>query len=511
VPFFAKGANCIPLDMFPSRVTKDQMRRHVADAVAVNMNSLRFWGGGCYEDDALFDACDELGVCVWMDFKFSCATYPSFDPAFLENVRQEARDNVLRLRHHPCISLWCGNNEIMFFRGKDQWEKDKMSEADYYKLFRDTLGEVVRAHAPQSDYVTGSPDCGDVHYWGVWHGGKPFEAYGEIHGFLSEFGFQSWPVPTTVNAFTQPGDRDSVFSPIMRMHERSSRGWLGAEDDGTSGTNKLLDLMKLYFHEPKDFTSTLWLSQLTQAYGIEYAANLWRREMPRSMGCVFWQYNDIWPGTSWSSVDYFGRWKALHYRARHFYAPLLVSGTTDAAKGTASLWITSDKLQETTGTLRWNITDLTGTSLGKGTRPVTIPARSSRLADGLELGTLLAKPNAAANLLLWTSLDCGDQTVSQNLLTFAKPRELRLLDPKLTLNVTGAGTQWTVTMQAAHPALWAWLEVTGVEAGFSDNFRHLQPGEPVTIEVTLAKEMTKEELLQRLTARSLFDTYVPAK
>ena len=172
----------------------------------------------------MFDACDELGICVWMDFKFGCSDLPGLrSRAFLENVRQEARDNVLRLRHHPSIALWCGNNEIVFFRGKEQWTKDKMSEADYYRLFRDTLGEVVRAHAPQSDYVTGSPDCGDVHYWGVWHDGKPFEAYGDIHGFLSEFGFQSWPVPQTVASFTTPEDRDIVYSPIMKHHERSGR------------------------------------------------------------------------------------------------------------------------------------------------------------------------------------------------------------------------------------------------------------------------------------------------
>ena len=509
VPFFSKGANCIPLDLFPTRVTKEQMRRHVADAVAVNMNSLRFWGGGHYEDDALFDACDELGVCVWLDFKFSCATYPSFDPAFLENVRQEARDNVLRLRHHPSIALWCGNNEIQFFRGKDQWDQDKMSEADYYKLFRDTLGEVVRAHAPQSDYVTGSPDCGDVHYWEVWHGGKPFEAYGDIHGFLSEFGFQSWPVPTTVNAFAQPGDQDSVFSPIMRMHERSSRGWLGAKDDGTSGTNKLLDLMTRYFHTPKDFKSTLWLSQITQAYGIESAAQLWRREMPRSMGCVFWQYNDIWPGTSWSSVDYFGRWKALHYRARHFYAPLLVSGTTAAAEGTASLWVTSDKLEDTAGKLTWNVTDLAGISLIHGAMPVAIPARKSAPACELDLRELLAK-RGAANLLVWVALESG-AAVSRNLLTFAKPKEMELLDPHLTLAVTGSGTQWTATLQVEHPALWAWLELAGNEARFSDNFCHLQPGEPVMIVVTLDQPMTQAELLRGLTASSLFDTFKHAE
>ena len=506
VPFFAKGANCIPLDMFPNRVSKEAMRRHVEDAAAANMNSLRFWGGGCYEDDALFDACDELGICVWMDFKFSCGTYPAFDPAFLENVRQEARDNVQRLRHHPSIALWCGNNEIMYFRGKEEWTGEKMGEADYYRLFRDTLGEVVKVHAPQCDYVTGSPDCGDVHYWGVWHEGKPFESYGDIHGFLSEFGCQSWPGPQTVTSFTTKEDRNDVYSPIMRLHGRSGRMYLGGKEDGTIGTNKLMGLLRTYFNEPKDFESTLWLSQINQAYGIEYAANLWRREMPKSMGCVYWQYNDIWPGTSWASVDYFGRWKALHYRARHFYAPLLVSGVADSAKGTVGLWVTSDHMQPVSGELSWNVTDPSGRTLLAGTQQVTIPERRSQQVRELALSDLIQQ-HGAANLLVWVAFKTGGQTVSENLATFAKPKDLALLDPGLRTEVSGEGRKWTVTLHAKHPALWAWLEVTGAGARYSDNFIHLSNGGPATIVVSLDKEMSKDEFVRSLKARSLHDTF----
>ena len=210
LPFFVKGANWIPADAFQNRVSQARLRQYIADAAAANMNALRFWGGSYYEEDALFDACDEMGICVWLDFKFACSTYPAFDPHFLENVRLEAVDQVKRLRHHPSIGVWCGNNEIMFFRGDNEWTTNKMSAPDYYKLFRDTLGGVMKSLAPQSEYVTGSPDCGDVHYWEVWHGGKPFAAYRNIHGFVSEFGFQSFPVPATINAFTAPEDRTSV-------------------------------------------------------------------------------------------------------------------------------------------------------------------------------------------------------------------------------------------------------------------------------------------------------------
>ena len=272
VPFFAKGANWIPADCFANRLTKDILRRYVDDAVAANMNTLRFWGGGYYEDDALFDLCDKRGICIWLDLKFGCSTYPAFDDAFIKNVAAEARDNIARLRHHPSIALWCGNNEIMFFRGGKQWTDDKMSEGDYYKLFRDTLGEKVHRLAPQSDYVTGSPDCGDVHFWDVWHGGKPFEVYRDIHGFVSEFGFQSFPEPKTARSFTTAADRQSVYSPVMKYHERSNRMYMDVKEDGSIGTDKIMILVKKYFREPKDFESTLWLSQITQGYGIKYGA-----------------------------------------------------------------------------------------------------------------------------------------------------------------------------------------------------------------------------------------------
>jgi len=259
VPFFAKGANWIPADAFPTRLNKETLRRYMADAAAVNMNTLRFWGGGYYEDDSLFDACDEFGICVWLDFKFACATYPAFDTNFLENVRQEATDQVKRLRQHPSIAVWCGNNEIMFFRGEDGWTTNRMSAPDYYRLFGDTLGGVMRELAPQSSYVTGSPDCGDVHFWEVWHGGKPFDAYRKIHGFISEFGFQAFPVPATVDAFTASEDRTNVYSPAIKHHERSSRSYLGSKDDGMIGTDKIMKMVQTNFHAPKDFANTLWV------------------------------------------------------------------------------------------------------------------------------------------------------------------------------------------------------------------------------------------------------------
>ncbi len=254
IPFFAKGANWIPADAFANRVTPKILRRYVADAAAVNMNMLRFWGGGYYEDDALFDACDELGVCVWLDFKFACSSYPAFDDEFRQNVEHEAQDQLRRLRHHPCIAVWCGNNEISLMT-KDEWSDQSMGRADYNRLFKELLGGQVRVLAPQANYVSGSPDCGDVHYWQVWHGGKPFSAYLTQTGFMSEFGFQSFPEPKTVDAYTAPEDRVSVMTPVMQWHQRS----------GGNGNERIKDTTLHYFNSPKDFESALWLSQILQA------------------------------------------------------------------------------------------------------------------------------------------------------------------------------------------------------------------------------------------------------
>ncbi|WP_165230157.1 beta-mannosidase [Aquisphaera insulae] len=506
VPFFAKGANWIPPDSFATRPTKEILRRFVADAVAANMNCLRFWGGGYYEDDDLFNACDEMGICIWLDFKFGCTTYPSFDEAFLANVKEEARDNLKRLRHHPSIALWCGNNEIEAFRGKEEWTKDKMSAGDYYKLFRDLLGTQVRELAPQTDYVTGSPDCGDVHFWDVWHGGKPFEVYRNIHGFVSEFGFQSFPEPKTVATFTEPSDRESVYSPVMKYHMRSNRMYMNVAEDGTIGTDKIMVIVKKYFRDPKDFESTLWLSQITQAYGIKYGAEGWRREMPRSMGCVYWQYNDTWPSTSWSSVDYFGRWKALQYLARRFYAPVLVSGVEDAKAGTVDVHVTSDRLSDAKGQVWWTVTDVSGKTLTSGSKAVDLPARKSRLVQSISLQELL-RGRKPEDLLVWLKVDVDHTTESENLVTLTYPRAIPLVDPQLTSEVVEHDGRFKVVLHSAHPALWTWLELDGVDARLSDNFVHVTQDHPVTIEVSPARPMSKEEFQKALKVRSLFDTY----
>jgi beta-mannosidase len=502
IPFFSKGANWIPCDSFSSRVTAEILRRYVADAAAVNINTLRFWGGGYYEDDALFDACDEMGICVWLDFKFACSAYPAFDDEFMESVRLEARDNLQRLRHHPCIAVWCGNNEISLLNEAKEWRDNTMSAADYDKLFKDLLAEQVRRFAPQANYVSGSPDCGDVHYWDVWHGTRTFDAYRTLNGFMSEFGYQSFPELKTILAFTNEEDRTSVVTPVMKWHQRSGLG-------NIEGNQEMVDMIQHYFKAPKDFETTLWLSQILQGYGIKMGAEYWRQTMPKSMGCIFWQYNDIWPGMSWSSVDYFGRWKALHYMARKFYSPILVSGLENAKEGTIGIFVTNDLLESHHGKLTWNVTDLAGKTLINDSASVKIPSRKSKMVKMLNLEEQIQKLGVNG-FLTCLKLEVRGQTVSENLVLFALPKEFKFLDPKLATSVDDLGDKFLVTIKSENPALWVWLDLENADAKYADNFVHLMPGAPQTIPVQPKSSLSKDRFIQQLRARSLFDTYSPA-
>lgn len=502
IPFFSKGANWIPCDSFTSRVTPEILRRYVADAAAVNINTLRFWGGGYYEDDALFDACDEMGICVWLDCKFACAAYPAFDDQFMDNVRREIRDNVLRLRHHPCIAVWSGNNEVGLLNEAKGWSSNTMSGDDYDKLFKDLIGEQMQELAPQASYVFGSPACGDTHYWEVWHGDKTFDAYRTLTGFMSEFGYQSFPELKTVRAFTNDEDRASVVTDVMKWHQRSGLG-------NVEGNQEMVNMIHHYFNPPRDFETTLWLSQILQGYGIKIGAEYWRQTMPKSMGCVYWQYNDIWPGMSWSSVDYFGRWKALHYMARKFYSPVLVSGLENRETGKLDIFVTNDFLQAKHGKLSWKATELTGKVLAGDSFDVAIPSRESRNVRTLDLQDLINK-SGANGFLTWLDLEIGGKSVSQNLVLFALPKEYKLADPALDTRVNETSDGFAVTVTARNPALWVWAGLENADARYSDNFFHLMPDAPQTILVQPKSSLTKDEFTQQLRVRSLFDTYVAA-
>lgn len=502
VPFFAKGANWIPASPYPWEPQPRDYDRLIQAAADANMNMLRAWGGGIYEHDPFFDACDRHGITVWQDFIFSCGTYPSFDAEFMANVTAEAKDNIRRLRHHACLALWCGNNEIEQGMPDSPGWQESMSWEDYSRLFDELLPSLVRELDPQRAYWPGSPHtplgdradhsnptCGDTHLWGVWHGKRPYEWYRtRFDRFVSEFGFQSFPEPTTVAEFTLPGDRN-ITSYVMEHHQRSG-----------IGNSTIIHYMLDWFRLPTSFDATLWLSQILQALAMKYAVEHWRRNMPVTMGTLYWQHNDMWPAPSWSSLDWKGNWKALHYVARRFYAPLLVSGVEDTAQSTVEVYVTSDLGEPVNGTVVCTVTDLNGRVLAENFYPVQIAPRSSALVQ--TVGGI----QPAREVIVWLELYLDDAVVSTNLLTMSRPKHLALPSPAYQVDISPLDNgRAAVSISVDVPALFVWLELPG--AKFSDNFMHLRAGRPALIELQLPEGMSVAEAGQRLSVRSLVDTY----
>ena len=370
-----------------------------------------------------------------------------------------------------------------------------MSRTDYDAMFGRWIPAELHKWAPDAVYTPGSPEVGDEHFWGVYHNGAGFESYRQVHGFLTEFGMQSFPEPRTVEAFTAPTDRVSVETPVMNAHQKSRPNAV------------ILGYINRYFRAPKTFDDTLWLSQIMQGYGVEIGAESWRREMPRSTACIFWQLNDCWPVASWSSVDYYGRWKALQFLARRFYAPVLLSGTTDAATGRAGLWLTNDLRQKVSGVLRWRVTDSAGNPLRAGEVKTEIAPQSSREIQSLGLGDLL-QAHGAGDVLVWLDFRSGDARSSgENLLMFGKPKNLELQTPQIETRIKSDGASFLVTLTARHPALWSWVALANGDAQMDDNFVHLNANAPRTIRVTPASALTLAQFRAQLRVRSLFDTY----
>ncbi|MBD3239852.1 MAG: glycoside hydrolase family 2 protein [Chitinivibrionales bacterium] len=509
VPFFAKGANWIPSDQFVPRVTEQQYRHLLHSAADANMNMLRIWGGGIYENDIFYDICDELGMCVWHDFMFACSAYPGDDKAFVENVRVEAEQQVQRIGHHACMALWCGNNELeQGAAGPGTWPS--MNWKYYKPIFDKLLAQAVRKHAPQTDYWPSSPhspygkrenhsnpECGDAHLWAVWHGRQPFEWYRTAyHRFCSEFGFQSFPEPATVAAYTVEADRN-VTSPIMEFHQR-----------GAHGNPNIMQYMLHWFRMPVGMDNTIWLSQIQQGLSVKYAVEHWRRNMDRCRGALYWQINDCWPVASWASIDYFGRWKALHYMAKKFFAPVLVSGVEDADKHTVEMYVSCDAKASVNGELRWMLIDVNGKTIRKGTKSVRVSGDTSRKVATVSFAAE-ARTLDLRNTMLWLELhDANGTLVSDNFVTFKTYKHIDLQDPQVAVTVKQRrGGSFAVSLKAKRPALCVFARLEGADAVFSDNFVHVRPGRTTTLTVTPSKKLSLAQCRAKLQVRSLVDTY----
>lgn len=498
--FFAKGANWIPAHVFDGAITREQLRDLLQSAADANMNMLRVWGGGKYESEDFYDLCDELGLLVWQDFMFGCSAYPAHDPDFMENVRIEVEEQVTRLQHRTCLALWCGNNELEQIQEiiGDRREAGQMSWEHYRALFDDLIGGVVRNRDPQRPYIpssehsprgdrldSGNPRCGDAHLWAVWHGREPFEWYRtSFHRFCSEFGFQSFPHPETVRSYTVPEERN-ITSYVMEHHQRSP-----------IGNSAIIDYLLSWFRFPVGWENSIWLSQVVQAYAIKYAVEHWRRQMPCSMGALYWQLNDCWPVASWASIDSANRWKALHYEARRFFAPVLVSLVEDLKHQTVAVYLSNDRRDGVSGEWVVRITDLEGTILSETKEAASVAAGSSSELATLSCAGALTSAGPRG-ILVWAHWMEDGEVVSSNLATFARPKHLELPNPELTLQRDGE--DWII--KAQHPALFVWLEGSDANTRYSDNFFHLEAGATRKIKVLRGDSASTPRL------RSLFDTY----
>nr|WP_154893507.1 glycoside hydrolase family 2 protein [Paenibacillus xylanexedens] len=497
VAVFAKGANHIPNDSFITEITAERYRHEIVSAAESNMNMLRVWGGGIYEEDVFYELCDEYGLLVWQDFMFACSMYPG-DEAFLNSVRHEAIDNVKRLRNHPSIALWCGNNEIdsawahYIEDGGWGWKKDYNAEqrekiwADYEAIFHELLPEVVEAYAPGVDYWPSSPlvsltgdekqhanpstSEGDIHYWGVWHSVEPFENYNVYVGrFMSEYGFQSFPEYKSVRKYAEEEDL-ALESEVMLAHQKNGAG------------NRLIkQYMDMYMHEPKDFPSFLYMSQLLQAEAMKTAIEAHRRRKPYCMGTLYWQMNDCWPVASWAGMDYFGNWKALQYYAKRSFSDVLVS--VDGTKeDRTDVYLISDQLQPVEGQLHVRLIGFDGTVYREEEHAVNLEPNSGKQVLTLNNADWLQGHDAAATLLRLELKQKGHADIVQEHY-FAPSKDLGLKPAAIQVTEVHESDGSYLVLESDTLAKQVWIS-TEAEGVFSDNFFDLIPGIPVKVKFT---------------------------
>ncbi|MCX7590047.1 MAG: glycoside hydrolase family 2 protein [Kiritimatiellae bacterium] len=502
---YAKGANWIPADIFPTRVTLQHYQNLLEQAVKANMNMLRVWGGGIYEHDEFYNLCDQLGIMIWHDHMFACAAYPA-TAEFLKNVSGEIEHQVLRLSHHPCIVLWCGNNENE--QGMVEWWGKEPNitklRLDYRRLTK-RCELVTRRADPDRPWWPSSPSSGgdletpnslskgDSHFWEVWHRGAPFSRYLEIRPrFQSEFGFQSFPGLRTLRAVLGPEDLN-LTSPVMEHHQRSG-----------IGNTVIVETVCRYFRLPQRLDDLFYLSQLVQAMAIQTGVEHWRRIKPFCMGTLYWQLNDCWPVASWSSIDYAGRPKALHYAARRFYAPLLVSVCESGGK--LQLWLTSDLRHAVSG--RWcvELWDYEGRLLQRWKGSADLRANQSRCVARWPTRRLAGdfdERNARFLYMKWSTAEGGVENVH----FFAPLKRAELPRPSIRIDVESRGECMTLKLCSNAVALFVELAADSLEGEWSDNYFHLLPRRPKRVRFGPLRPVAKSELLKRLKVRTLRDTY----
>lgn len=449
VAVFAMGADYIPEDHLLGRVSLQTTRKLLEQCVAANHNAIRVWGGGYYPEDWFYDICDELGLIVWQDFMFACAVY-ELTPQFKENIRREFIDNVRRLRHHASLGLWCGNNEMeMFVEEGHHWVTKKTEVRDYVIMYEQLIPEVLAEYDPQTFYwpaspssggafdEPNSPDRGDVHYWAVWHGNKPFCEYRKyFFRYASEFGFQSFPSRKTIETFTDDPKDMNIFSYVMEKHQRNY---------GANG--KIMNYLQQTYLYPTDFDTLIYASQLLQADAIRYGVEHFRRNRGRCMGAIVWQLNDCWPVISWSSVDYCGRWKALHYAEKRFFAPLMISCHEEGMmtqeadmnrehfefEKSIRLNVANETIKEQSVQVSWAVRNAKAEIIRDGgVQDVKVPALTSVWLDKV----LLPDVDIFSEYVSYEMRQDGT-VISDGTVIFSYPKYFRYEDPSLSWRIEG--------------------------------------------------------------------------
>ncbi|RBL92712.1 beta-mannosidase [Chitinophaga flava] len=512
---FMKGANYIPQDNFLPRVSEKKYRQLFEDMQSSHFNMVRVWGGGVYEDDQFYALADASGILVWQDFMFACTLYPS-DTAFLANVRQEAAYTIKRLRNHPSLALWCGNNEVAVAIKNWGWQSGyaytdaqwASLQQGYDQLFKELLPTVVKENDPGRFYFHSSPISnwgkkedftkGDNHYWGVWHGMEWFEAFNtHIPRFMSEYGFQSFPEMATIDSFATKADYD-IFSNVMQAHQKSP----------AKGNTAIKTYMLHYYHAPKDFPSFVYLSQVLQAEGMKVAIEAHRRAMPYCMGTLYWQLNDCWPGPSWSGRDYYGRWKALQYYVKDAFTPLLVSGLVENKQ--LGIWLVSDENKDQKGDLELIATNLSGHPLWQQTlKNITIKANTSNKVIAVDTAAILKGRNPA-EVICYAQLRIDNKIIKRNIFYFVPAKEMALEEPSVAVTFGKQPAQDNVvymTVKAEKLARNVYLQLDDAtpEERFEENYFDLLPGENKTIRIYTKRNPVAIRAALKVT--SLVDTY----
>ena len=482
VKYFAMGADYIPEDNILSRTNPERTRKLLEDCVAANFNSIRVWGGGIYPEDYFFDICDELGLVVWQDFMFACANY-RLTRHFEENIYEELKCQIRRLAHHPSLGLWCGNNEMEMFVDQGTWGAKNEIKSDYVKMYEYIFPRLLESEDPDRVYWPASPSSGggfdypndpnrgDVHYWDVWHGNKPFTEYRKFFfRYLSEFGFQSFPSIKTVETFTLPEDRN-VFSYIMEKHQRNA-----------AANGKIMNYMEQTFLYPNSLDTLIYASQLLQAEAIRYGVEHFRRNRGRCMGTVYWQLNDCWPVASWASIDYYGRWKALHYYAKRFFAPLMVSCEEEGllsqsmnvneepfeVKKSVRFNVANESMTDREVDLFWQLRDFRGEVLKEEKQSLKVSALSSKWLDKVDLKDAGLYENYVSYRIEEAGIPVSEGTV-----LFCPAKHFKFINPELKVRVEGD----EIVVSSKYFAKSVEIRNADDDMILSDNFFDLNGGE----------------------------------